>query len=86
MKQLIEKFGASYAGGRLVAKIEGKKQYLTNVSADGRQYLNELGVRLQSELEAAPEVEAPKAEPKAKKAKKEVVAATKVSDEIEIDI
>lgn len=81
MKELFDKLNAEYAGGRAVAVVDGKKQYLTDVGADGQLYLNELGLRLQEELAATPKVET-----KPKKAKKEVVETPAVTDEIELDI
>lgn len=80
LDELKERSGGEWLGGRLVAEVDGTRQYLTNVSETGEKSMNELGMRLQLELEAAP---APAA-PKPRKVKKEEPVAT--TDEFQIEL
>ena len=50
---LAEKLSGEIVGGRLVAVVHGKKQYLTNIASDGTAVLNEVGLAVSNELSLA---------------------------------
>lgn len=50
INELADKVGGEIVGGRLLATVDGKKAYLTNVGEDGSAYLNELGLKISNEL------------------------------------
>lgn len=78
---LMKKYNVEMAGGRHVAVVDGKKQYLTNVGADGKVFVNELGLRLEGELEeAAPE---PTTAPTTKAKREKKAAAV---EELQLDL
>lgn len=84
IEDLIERTGAEWIGGRLVAMVDGEKQYITSIADSGETSLNELGMRLQFELESAPAAPAPKA----KRVKKEEAPAEVVvpADDVQIEV
>jgi hypothetical protein len=49
INELAEKVGGEIVGGRLIAVIDGKKQYLSDVGSDGQQFLNAEGIALANE-------------------------------------
>lgn len=76
---LMTKYRVEMAGGRHVAVVDGKKQYLSDVAKDGTVFINELGLRLQEEMASEP-APAPVAKPKReKKAEVEV-------DDVQLDV
>lgn len=63
---LASKVGGEFVGGRLLATIDGTKQYLTLVGSDGKSILTEVGLKVSNELSLAePPVVEPDPEPKA---------------------
>lgn len=92
MQALIDKYKAQRVAGRLVAVVDGKRQYLTDLGADGRAYLTRLGVRLQSELAAVPAptpqpTPQPTPEPQEQApAKRGRKAAKGAADDVEIEV
>lgn len=79
--EMKERLNAEWIGGRLVAEVEGEKQYLTITSDSGEMSFTELGLRLQFELEQAPA-------PKPKRAKKEEAVADEAAptDDVVIEV
>jgi hypothetical protein len=49
INELAEKVGGEIVGGRLIAVVDGKKQYLSDVGSDGQQFLNAEGIALANE-------------------------------------
>lgn len=69
VKELIERYNAEQVGSRLIATVDGRKEYIADVGNGGFQ-LTAVGLKLQHEHEAAKELVEEKAPaPKAKKAK-----------------
>jgi|FreactcultureFD7_1027221.scaffolds.fasta_scaffold01498_3 hypothetical protein len=85
--ELAEKIGGEVVGGHLIAVVDGKKQYVSEVGADGRPYLNALGLALENDLtpDVAPTVEEIATVTDTPKAKK-VKSSTDVLDDVEIKI
>jgi hypothetical protein len=84
---LAEKVGGEIVGGRLIAMVDGKKQYLTAVGDNGEPFLTELGLKISNELsfaQPAPEPEAPA--PKRTRRKAEPTEVDITPDALEIDI
>lgn len=79
--EMKDRLNAEWIGGRLVAEVDGAKQYLTITSESGEVSFTELGLRMQFELEQAPA-------PKPKRVKKEEAAADAVTptDDVEIEV
>lgn len=69
VKELIERYNAEQVGSRLIAIVDGRKEYIADVGNGGFQ-LTVAGLKLQHEHEAAKEmVEEKTSAPKAKKTK-----------------
>jgi hypothetical protein len=82
---LADKVGGEIVGGRLLAVVDGKKQYLTAVGDNGEPFLNELGLKLSNELSfEAPEPEAPA--PKRGRRKAEAAEVDVIPEKLELDI
>ena len=83
--ELAEKIGGEVVGGHLIAVVDGKKQYVSEVGADGRPYLNALGLALENDLtpDVAPTVEEIATVTDTPKAKK-VKSSTDVLDDVEV--
>lgn len=85
---LASKVGGEIVGGRLVAVVDGKKAYLTNVGEGGKPFLNELGLRISNEMS---HLEAPAPAPKRGRRKAEPVESPVVESvddplDIELDV
>ncbi len=82
VKELIERYNAEQVGSRLIAVVEGRKEYIADVGNGGFQ-LTAVGLKLQHEHETAKElVEEKVSAPKAKKAK---VKSEPVDPEVSIN-
>lgn len=75
----LSHIGGELAGGRLVAVVDGKRQYLSDVGDGGHIFMNEVGLRLQNEFESAPVAAAPRTVKKTK-------SAAAVTDDITIEV
>jgi hypothetical protein len=85
---LAAKVNGEIVGGRLIAVVDGKKQYLSGVSDSGEPFLTELGLQISNELSFAkePVVEAEAPAPKRSRRKAETVEVDIAPEQIEIDI
>jgi hypothetical protein len=90
---LAEKVGGEIVGGRLIAVVDGKKQYLTAVGSDGMPFLNELGLKISNELsfeapaEPAEPAEPPEAPaPKRGRRKAEAAEVDVIPEQLELDL
>ena len=84
---LASKVGGEIVGGRLIAVVDGKKQYLTAVGDNGQPFLNDLGLKVSNELsfeQPAPEPEAPA--PKRGRRKAEPAEMDVIPEQLELDI
>lgn len=82
---LATKVDGEVVGGRLVARVNGKKVYLTGIGDDGQPFLNEEGLRISNELShlAAPQ---PAVEPAPKRTRRKAEAPTIEPEQLELDI
>ena len=78
VQELIERYNAEQVGGRLIAVVDGRKEYIADVGSGGFQ-LTAAGLKLQHEHEVAKEEaveeKAPAPKPKKAKTKAEAPAA-----------
>lgn len=79
--EMKDRLNAEWIGGRLVAEVDGAKEYLTITSESGEVSFTEVGLRMQFELEQAP---APK--PRRKKAEEAPADGAAASDDVEIEV
>lgn len=78
INELAEKLGGEVVGGRLVATVNGKRVYLTNVGAGGEQILNEVGLEVSNSMSFE--------EPPAKKTRRKAEAPAVDLAQIEPDL
>lgn len=88
---LASKIGGEIVGGRLLAVVDGKKQYLTNIGSDGNAFLNELGLKVSNELSFTQQPEAPQpdpepAAPRRARRKPAPVENEEVPEQLELDL
>lgn len=84
INELATKVGGEIVGGRVLATVDGKKAYLTNLGDDGKPFLNELGLKISNELsfEPAPAAE----EPAPKRGRRKAEAPAIEPEQLELDI
>jgi hypothetical protein len=81
---LASKVGGEFVGGRLLATIDGKKQYLTLVGSDGKSILTEVGLKVSNELSLAEPEPTALRRPRAKKAA--AVDTDELLENFELDV
>lgn len=83
INELAIKVGGEVVGGRVLATVEGKKVYLTNIGDGGAPILNDLGLKISNELPAAePVVE----ESAPKRGRRKAEAPAIEPEQLELDI
>lgn len=65
--ELIAKYDAEEVGNRLIALVDGQKQYIANKEAGGGFSLTYHGMKLEEQSQAAPVEEKPAAKPRKKR-------------------
>lgn len=85
---LASKVGGEFVGGRLLAMIDGKKQYLTLIGSDGKSILTEVGLKVSNELSLAePEAEPEPTAPRRPRARKPAPVQTdELIENFELDV
>lgn len=85
INELADKVGGEIVGGRLLATVEGKKAYLTNVGDDGKAFLNDLGLKISNELSHV-EAAAVAEEPAPKRGRRKAEAPAVEPEQLELDL
>lgn len=84
INELADKVGGEIVGGRLLATVDGKKAYLTNVGDDG-PFLNDLGLKISNELSHV-EAAAVAEEPAPKRGRRKAEAPAVEPEQLELDL
>lgn len=82
---LATKVDGEVVGGRLLARVNGKKVYLTGIGDDGQPFLNEEGLRISNELSHL-EAAQPATEPAPKRTRRKAEVPVIEPEQLELDI